>query len=104
MAEKTDPGAEAPAPPGLKLLEAAVYIMGGLLVLMLVVLVVAIAGRAARRSEAPPETPKIVEVETPDAIADLALDGDRLAIRLSREIIIVDTRKGLILARIRLKP
>src|SRR5215218_6060951 len=95
MAEKIDPDvAPDVAPqPGLKFLEWAVYIMGGLLVLMLVVLIGAIAWRAARRAEAPPEAPKTIEVQTPGAVTDLALDGDRLAIQAGREIIVVDTRK-----------
>src|SRR5215207_9352094 len=103
MADKIDPDVApgAPAQPGLKFLEWAVYIMGGLLVLMLVVLIGAIAWRAARRADAPPEAPKTIEVHTPEAVTDLALDGDRLAIRAGREIIVVDIRKGLILARIR---
>ncbi len=91
--------------PGLKFLEAAVYIMGGLLVLMLVVLIGGIAWKIANRGEALPPEAKLIELGLPreTKVNQLALDGDRMAIDTGAEIIVVDVRKGTIISRIKLR-
>jgi hypothetical protein len=108
----TDSGTPAETPPepqppqpGLKFLEAAVYIMGGLLVLMFVVLIGGIAWKIANRGEALPPEAKLVELGLPaeTKVNQLALDGDRLAIDTGAEIIVVDVRKGTIISRIKLR-
>ncbi len=107
----TDSGTPAETPPepqptrpGLKFLEAAVYIMGGLLVLMFVVLLGGIAWKIANRGEAPVPETKLLELGLPGEtkVNQLALDGDRLAIDTGTEIIVVDVRKGAIISRIKL--
>jgi hypothetical protein len=96
--------------PGLKFLEAAVYIMGGLLVLMLVILLGGIGWKLMRRAPAEPPQLQLIDVATPEgaSVGGMTLDGDRLAVQVitgaGHEIIVVDTRKGTILSRIRLKP
>ncbi len=89
--------------PGLKFLEAAVYIMGGLLVLMLLGLVGGIIYKIANKSEAPPPETKLLDLGA-IAVQDMQLDGDRLAIRTATEIIIVDFRKNTVLSRIGVAP
>jgi hypothetical protein len=100
---------EAPQP-GLKFLEATVYIMGGLLVLMLVILIGGVTWKALRRG--PPEPPAATIVDVPLAagvtVGAMTLDGDRLAVQTGegdlREIIVIDTRKGTVISRVRFKP
>ncbi len=103
----TDSGTpiETPPQPGLKFLEAAVYIMGGLLVLMFVVLIGGIAWKVTHRGEAPVPEAKLVELGLPaeTKVNQLALDGDRLAIDTGAEIIVVDVRKGTVVSRIKLR-
>ena len=89
--------------PGLKFLEAAVYIMGGLLVLMLLGLVGGIIYKIANKSVAPPPEAKLLDLGS-IAVQDMQLDGDRLAIRTATEIIIVDFRKNTVLSRIGVAP
>lgn len=104
------PASEPPPQPGLRFLETAVYIMGGLLVLMLVVLIGGIAWKALRRP--PPEPPATNIVDVPlsagASVASMTLDGDRLAVQTTSngqtEILVLDTRKGLLISRVRLKP
>jgi Family of unknown function (DUF6476) len=101
---------ENPPQPGLRFLEWTVYIMGGLLVLMLIVLLGGIAWKATH-SKAPEEPkPSLVEIPAPNGatIAGVTLDGNTMAIQVvsgtSHEVIVLDTRKGTILSRVRLKP
>jgi hypothetical protein len=91
--------------PGLKFLEAAVYIMGGLLLLMFVVLMGGIAWKIAHRGEAPVPEAKLIELGLPreTKVNQLALDGDRMAIDTGAEIIVVDVRKGTVISRIKLR-
>jgi hypothetical protein len=113
MAEADQTGETAelePKQPGLRFLEAAVYIMGGLLVLMLLGLLGGIAWKVTHR--APPESqvaPAVdVAVQEGANVAGMTLDGDRLAVHMVKgadhEIIVIDTRKGAVVGRIRLKP
>ena len=101
---ETTPEPQLPQP-GLKFLEAAVYIMGGLLVLMFVVLIGGIAWKIANRGEMPAPEAKLVELGLPAETKanQLALDGDRLAIDTGAEIIVVDVRKGTVISRIKLR-
>jgi hypothetical protein len=102
---------ENPPQPGLRFLEMTVYIMGGLLVIMLLVLLGGIAWKVTR-GKAPAELPKanLVEIGAPAGatIAGVTLDGNNMAVQVvagtSHEVIVVDTRKGTIVSRVRLKP
>jgi len=85
--------------------------MGGLLVIMLVVLLGGIAWKATR-SKGPEEPPKasLVEIATPAGatISDVTLDGNSMAVHVvsgaNHEVVVVDTKKGVIISRVRLKP
>ena len=109
MTDSGTPAETPPAPqlpqPGLKFLEAAVYIMGGLLVLMFVVLLGGIAWKIANRGEVLPPEAKLIELGLPaeSKVNQLSLDGDRLAIDMGAEIIVVDVRKGTVISRIKLR-
>jgi hypothetical protein len=102
---------ETPPQPGLRFLEMTVYIMGGLLVIMLLVLLGGIAWKVTR-GKAPEEPPKpsLVEIATPAGatIAGVTLDGNSMAVQViaggTHEVVVVDTKKGIIVSRIRLKP
>ncbi len=91
--------------PGLKFLEAAVYIMGGLLVLMLVGLIGGIIWKVTHRSEAPPIETKLLDLGlvTGTQVQAMELDGDRLALNTGLEIIVIDIRKNAVISRITLK-
>ncbi|MGQ0484471.1 MAG: hypothetical protein ACT4SY_03845 [Hyphomicrobiales bacterium] len=101
---ETPPEPQAPQP-GLKFLEAAVYIMGGVLVLMFVALIGGIAWKIATRGETPVPETKLIELGLPPEtkVNQLALDGDRMAIGTGEEIIVVDVRKGTVISRIKLR-
>lgn len=99
------PQEAAPPQPGLRFLEMTVYIMGGLLVLMLVVLLGGIGWRIANRGTAPPAPVKTLDLDLSAAgVSQLALEGDRLVLKSGSEIVVVDTRLGTVLTRIKLKP
>ena len=106
MGSDDHPQGEAHAPdiaqPGLRFLELAVYIMGGLLVLMLVVLLGGIAYKVATRGDTPPPAPKSLALDGIAAVNQMELDGDRLALNTGSEIIVIDIRKGTVLTRIKL--
>jgi len=91
--------------PGLRFLETAVYIMGGLLVLMLIALIVGIAWKIKARGSEPPLATHQIDLGLPAdaAISHMVLDGDRLAITTGSEIIVVDIRKGHVLSRLKLR-
>ena len=95
--------------PGLKFLEAAVYIMGGLLVLMVIGLIGGIIWKATRKAPVEPVVPSIVDIEAvPGArIGQMAVNGDRAILQITQngedEVVVVDVKKGAILTRIRLK-
>lgn len=102
---------DTPPQPGLRFLEWTVYIMGGLLVIMLVVLLGGIAWKATRGKapEAPPK-PSLVEIGAPAGatIGSVTLDGNNMAVQVTtgatQEVVVVDTKKGAIISRVRLKP
>jgi hypothetical protein len=105
------PEVQTPPQPGLRFLEMTVYIMGGLLVIMLVVLLGGIAWKVTRGKapEAPPKA-SLVEIAAPAGatISSVTLDGNTMAVHVvagsGHEVVVVDTRKGLIVSRVRLKP
>jgi hypothetical protein len=92
--------------PGLRFLEAAVYIMGGLLVLMLLGLIGGILWKATHRTEPPPPETQLMSLglAAGTEARTMTLDGDRLAINTGSEIIVVDIRKNAVLSRISLGP
>lgn len=94
-----------PPQPGLRFLEATVYVMGGLLVVMLIVLIGGIAWKVKQRGSAPPEQARLVELGLPAgaAVNHVSIDGDRVAVTTAAEIIVVDVRKGAIVARLKLR-
>jgi hypothetical protein len=102
---------ENPPQPGLRFLEVTVYIMGGLLVIMLLVLLGGIAWKVTRGKapEGPAKT-SLIEIAAPAGatIAGVTLDGNTMAVQIvagaSHEVVVLDTRKGTIVSRIRLKP
>ena len=101
---------ENPPQPGLRFLEMTVYIMGGLLVIMLLVLLGGIAWKVTRGKAPEEPKPSVVEIPAPagSTIAGVTLDGNTMAIQVvvgsNHEVIVVDTRKGTIISRFRLKP
>ncbi|MGH6908259.1 MAG: hypothetical protein ACREDX_10430 [Aestuariivirga sp.] len=89
--------------PGLKFLEAAVYIMGGLLVLMLIGLLGGIVWKVTHRAEVPPPNPLLdLNLAAGTQIQTMQLAGDRLALNTGTEIIVIDIRKNIVLSRISL--
>ena len=90
------------AQPGLKYLELAVYIMGGLLVLMFIALVVGIVWKVTHKP--PPQVPTTQQLNLGlPAGAELKttqVDGDRLIITTNTEIVVVDLKQNAILSRI----
>jgi hypothetical protein len=112
MTDNQPPGemSETPPQPGLRFLEMTVYIMGGLLVIMLLVLLGGIAWKVTRGKapEAPPKA-SLIDIATPAGatISSVTLDGNSMAIHVVaggvHEVVVVDTRKGAIVSRIRLK-
>jgi len=88
--------------PGLKFLEAAVYIMGGLLVLMLVGLIGGIVWKVTHRTETPPVETKLLNLglATGIQIQAMEFDGDRVALNTGQEIIVIDIRKNSVISRI----
>ena len=112
MTDNQQPGeGDTPPQPGLRFLEMTVYIMGGLLVIMLVALLGGIAWKATHRA-GPEEPPKasLVEIATPAGatISDVTLDGNTMAVHVvsgaNHEVVVIDTKKGAIISRVRLKP
>ncbi|MGE0283251.1 MAG: DUF6476 family protein [Parvibaculaceae bacterium] len=102
---------ETPPQPGLRFLEMTVYIMGGLLVIMLLVLLGGIAWKVTRgKAPEPPPKASLVEIATPAGatIAGVTLDGNSMAVHVvasgAHEVVVVDTKKGAIVSRVRLKP
>jgi hypothetical protein len=110
MGQDEQLGGEAPKGAGLKVLEAAVYIMGGLLVLMVFGLLGGIAWKLTHRAAAPGVSERALDIAVPEGatVGAMTLDGDRLAVHVlaggKSEIIVVDTRKGAVLSRIKLAP
>ena len=88
--------------PGLRFLEAAVYTMGGLLVLMLVGLIGGIIWKVTHRPEASPVETKLLGLGLAAGaqIQAMELDGDRIALNTGREIIVIDIKKNAMMSRI----
>ena len=88
--------------PGLRFLEAAVYIMGGLLVLMLVGLIGGIVWKVTHRAETPPPVTQLLNLglAAGTQVQEMRLDGDRLAVKTATEIIVIDIRKNQVMSRI----
>ena len=109
MSDKAELPQEAPGTeiqqPSLRFLEMAVYIMGGLLVLMLVGLIGGIIWKTAHKGEQSAPATQLLNLglETGSQVQQLQLDGDRLLVSTGTEIIIVDIRKNAIISRISLK-
>jgi hypothetical protein len=107
-AEGASPAAEVKQP-GLKFLEAAVYIMGGLLVLMLVGLIGGILWKAIRKAPVETATPLLVNIDVPAGakVGQISINGDRAILQVIEngkdEVVVVDVKKGTVVARIRLK-
>jgi hypothetical protein len=91
--------------PGLKFLETAVYIMGGLLVLMLVGLIGGIVWKITHRAEAPLPVTQLLDLglAAGTAVQTMEMAGDRLAINTGAEIIVIDIRKNVVISRISIK-
>jgi len=98
-------------PRQVRVLKAAVIVMGILLVGGFAFVLAAIVYQASKGGQSTAGT-EAVAAELPipkDAtVSTLALDGDRLALHLQSsagpEIVVVDLKTGKTLARIRLKP
>ena len=88
--------------PGLKFLEVAVYIMGGLLVLMFVGLIGGIVWKVTHRTEPPAPVTQLLELglEAGTQVQSMELAGDRLAVNTGTEIIVIDIRKNAVISRI----
>jgi hypothetical protein len=91
--------------PGLKFLETAVYIMGGLLVLMLLGLIGGIIWKVAHRREVPPPQTQLLDLglASGSAVQAMQLDGDRLALDTGPEIIVIDIAKNAVISRISIR-
>lgn len=91
-----------PAQPGLKYLELAVYIMGGLLVLMFIGLIAGIIWKVTHK--APPKVPATQQfnlgLPAGDELKTTQVDGDRLIITTNSEIVVVDLKQNAIVSRI----
>ncbi|MGE0007563.1 MAG: hypothetical protein AB7S92_18515 [Parvibaculaceae bacterium] len=102
---------EAPPQPGLRFLEMTVYIMGGLLVIMLLVLLGGVAWKVTRgKAPEQPQEARLVDIAAPAGatVAGVTLDGSTMAVHVAagpaHEVVVVDTRKGVVLSRVRLRP
>jgi hypothetical protein len=90
--------------PGLRVLELAVYIMGGVLVLMVFGFVGGVIWKLTHRSEPRPPATQELNLGLPDGseVRTMQVDGDRLVLDVGREVIVIDTRRNLVLNRISL--
>ena len=110
MADKSDLPQDESGPavhqPGLKFLEAAVYIMGGLLVLMLLGLIGGIIWKVTHKAEAPPPITLSLDLGLPAGteVKAMQLDGDRLVLNTGAEILVIDWRRNAVLSRISIGP
>lgn len=102
-----------PDPRNVRVLKIIVIVLGVLIVLAILVIFATIAyraanpgdgGAAAPRDGAPPEL--AIPLAEGATVARIALDGPRMAIHITNggddEIVVVDTRRGTVLSRIRL--
>ncbi|XSG83489.1 MAG: hypothetical protein ACPW61_06840 [Methyloligella sp. ZOD6] len=109
-------------PRQVRILKIAVIVMGVLLVGGFLLIIATIAYRATqlgvKKTDKPTETEQMSSAPRPEAfgvavpdgaeIADMAVDGDRLALHLKtrsgNEIMVIDLTSGAVVSRIRLKP
>ena len=65
-------------------------------------------GKLTHRSEVPPAQPADIAIPEGSNVEGVTLDGDRMAVHVAKgaqhEIIIIDTRKGAVISRVRLAP
>jgi hypothetical protein len=111
--QTAEPKSPPPSPPPVPFaLKAAVIVMGIMLVAGLVVVFSTIIYRTVKPVS--PGAPQLTRTDRSgaivtklgipaDSIRQMSLNGNRLAIRTAREIIIIDYRKGLVIGRIALK-
>ncbi len=94
-------------PPSAKLLLRVVYIMGIVLMLLFVVLVGGIIYKSTKKPDPSiAVAPPVIDLglTAGQAMKSMSLDGDRLAVDLGTEIVIVDLKKNTVSARIPLGP
>ncbi len=102
----------APDPRNVRLLKWAIYIMSALLVIGTIVVAVTIANRASKLggSGTTGFDTLNVAVESGATVADIDVDGDRMAVHLVKgeddagEILVINVRRGLLEGRIKLAP
>ena len=108
MDDKSDLSGEAEAgpvaQPGLRYLEVAVYIMGGLLVLMVLGLIGGIIWKVTHKGEALPPATQLLDLGLPagTTVHSMQFNGDRLALDVGDEVIVIDTRRNAVTNRIAL--
>lgn len=98
-----DGGAAEAAPASARLLLRVVYSMGVVLVLLFLLLVGGIVWKLTRPA-APPVAERVpglgLDLPAGTLVQSMVLDGDRLAINIGTEIIVIDIRKNRILTRL----
>lgn len=96
-------GEAGPMPPSAKLLLRVVYIMGIVLMLLFVALVGGIIYKSAKKPDpAVAVAPPVIDLglAAGQTVKSMSLDGDRLAVDVGSEIVIVDLKKNAVSARI----
>ena len=98
-----DNDTSAAVPPSARMLLRVVYIMGIVLVLLFLTLVGGIIWKSTRKADpktvAPPATLNL-GLASGTVVQPAQIDGDRLVITTSTEIIVVDIRKNAVISRI----
>lgn len=100
----TQPGAVSPP---ARMLLRVVYIMAIILVLLFLALVGGIIWKSTRKAEPRSEVPLAsLSLGLPSGtdLRQVAIDGDRLVIMAGQELVVVDIKKNVVTARIRLGP
>jgi len=89
-----------------RLLLRSVYIMGIILVLLVLVLIFGIVWKSVHKPEKPP-APEVASLNLAlapgEAVTQVALDGDHMAVTTASQIIVIDIRKNQVLSRFQLK-
>lgn len=90
----------------MKLLKRIVYIMGVILLLLFVALIAGIIWKARHRQPEAAPGPQVLDLGLPAGVAvkQMTLDGDRLALDIGSEVLVVDTRRNVVIQRILLAP
>jgi len=105
MTETENPQA-AELPPGARMLLRSVYIMGVILVLLVLALIIGIVWKASHTAGTPPvpaEAALDLGLSAGESVSQVSLDGDRLAVTTTNQIIVVDLKKNQIVSRLKLK-